>query len=93
MKKFLSVFLAAMMLASMAACSGKTNEENKAPESTNPSTENTTTPSESTSSGPQYYNTYLSADPTSMDISRISDSYSSTVTNQIMEGLVRLEEK
>lgn len=93
MKKFLSVFLAAMMLASMAACSGKTNEENKAPESTNPSTENTTTPSESTSSGPQYYNTYLSADPTSMDISRVSDSYSSTVTNQIMEGLVRLEEK
>ena len=40
----------------------------------------------------QYYNTYMTADPTSMDISRISDSYSSGVVNNVMESLVRMGE-
>lgn len=40
-----------------------------------------------------YYNTYMTADPTSMDISRISDSYSSGIVNNVMESIVRMGEK
>lgn len=41
----------------------------------------------------QYINTYLTADPTTLDISLRSDSYSNSVLVNTMEGLVRMEEK
>ena len=85
MKKFLALILAAMMVASMAAC-GSSEETNTNTESTGNNTESTTT------AAAQYYNTYMSADPTSMDISRISDSYSAGVVNNVMEPLVRMGE-
>ncbi|GAU79242.1 peptide ABC transporter substrate-binding protein [Fusibacter sp. 3D3] len=37
----------------------------------------------------QYLNTYISADPTSFDVSLRSDSYSSTMIINTMEGLIR----
>lgn len=41
----------------------------------------------------QYYNTYLSADPTSLDSTQATDSYAISVLNNVMEPLTRLEEK
>ncbi len=38
------------------------------------------------------FNTYLSSDPTSLDISLRSDVYSSYIISDTMEGLVRLED-
>ncbi len=40
----------------------------------------------------QYLNTYIVADPTSFDVSLRSDSYSSTMIINTMEGLIRTEE-
>ena len=41
----------------------------------------------------QYINTYLVANPSSLDISLRSDSYSNTVIINTMEGLIRMEER
>ena len=51
------------------------------------------TSSQGGESAGMYYNTYMSADPTSMDISRISDSYSSGIVNNVMESIVRMGEE
>lgn len=40
----------------------------------------------------KYYNTYMAADPISMDISKISDVYSSDLVENVMEPLVRMGE-
>lgn len=92
MKKLFSLLLAALMVASMAACGDSSSSTTTTPAESTPS-ESTTTPAETTTaSGPQYYNTYMSSDPTSMDISRVSDSYSSGIINNVMEGLIRMGE-
>lgn len=89
MKKLVAMLLALVMVFALVACGGN----NAGNGSTNKNNTTTTTPSDSTTpAGAQYYNTYLSADPTSMDISRISDSYSSGVVNNVMESLVRMGE-
>lgn len=41
----------------------------------------------------QYLNNYLSADPTSLDVSLRSDTYSSSIVTNVMEGLVRLVDR
>jgi ABC-type oligopeptide transport system substrate-binding subunit len=41
----------------------------------------------------QFINDYLVADPSTMDVTLRSDTYSSSVMRNVMEGLVRLEEK
>ena len=41
----------------------------------------------------QYLNDYLSADPTSLDVSLRSDTYSGSIVTNVMEGLVRLVDK
>ena len=41
----------------------------------------------------QYINDYLVADPSTMDVTLRADTYSSSVMRNVMEGLVRLEEK
>lgn len=78
MRKTLSFLLALVMVLSLAACGGNDQGGNNPGQS---------------SGGSQYYNTYLSSDPTSMDISRISDTYSTAITGNVMEGLVRLGEE
>lgn len=50
-------------------------------------------PQEPTADAEQFINTYLSADPTSFDISLRSDSYSNAVILNTMESLVRMEER
>ncbi|MBE6922491.1 MAG: peptide ABC transporter substrate-binding protein [Ruminococcaceae bacterium] len=79
MKKALSLILVLVMLLTLAACGGESgNDETKG--------------AEGNESAVQYYNTYMTADPTSMDISRISDSYSSGIVNNVMESIVRMGE-
>ncbi|QOR36094.1 peptide ABC transporter substrate-binding protein [Clostridium sp. 'deep sea'] len=41
----------------------------------------------------QYLNNYLSADPNSLDVSLRSDTYSSSIVTNVMEGLVRLVDR
>ncbi len=77
MKRALTLLLALVMLLSLAACGGGEASEG----------------TEGGEAVAQYYNTYMTADPTSMDISRISDSYSSGVVNNVMESLVRMGEE
>ena len=94
MKKLFSLILAALMVSSLAACSGSTESTETTTTTTETTTETTTTTEQTTTeAGPQYYNTYMSADPTSMDISRVSDSYSSGIINNVMEGLITMGEE
>lgn len=95
MKKVLSLLLVAAMSFSLVACGNNEDEGKKDSNasSENP-TENTeeTAPVELTEDADQYYNTYMASDPTSLDVSLRSDSYSSTIISNVMEGLIRLEE-
>jgi len=95
MKKVLSLLLVAAMSFSLVACGNNEDEGKKDSNATseNP-TENTeeTAPVELTEDADQYYNTYMASDPTSLDVSLRSDSYSSTIISNVMEGLIRLEE-
>ena len=79
MKRALSVILALVMLLTLVGCGNESGNEG-------------TQPAASGEAVAQYYNTYMTADPTSMDISRISDSYSSGIVNNVMESLVRMGE-
>lgn len=79
MKRVLCAMFALIILLTLAACQ---------PEDTNPTADNRPTEAPDLS----YYNTYLTADPTSVDISRISDAYSSTLVKNVMESLVRMGE-
>ena len=90
MRKTLSFLLALVMLLSLAACGGGNTPNNNAPQGGSQDNNNG---SNQPSGGAQYYNTYLGTDPTSMDISRISDTYSSAIVTNVMEGLVRLGEE
>ena len=87
MKRALTAVLALVMLLTLAACG------NTAAPSTPSATEGVNGENAAPAATAQYYNTYMSADPTSMDISRISDSYSSGVVNNVMESIVRMGEK
>lgn len=96
MKRVLSILLALVMLLSLAACGSKQSDAQPDTQAENPAD---STQQEAPAEGEtgnaaagEYYNTYLSADPTSMDISRVSDTYSGAIINNVMEGLVRLGE-
>lgn len=88
MKKYLALLLALVMCLSLAACGKKTGTTDQS---------NGQSGSADTSAEPlaadQTYNTYLTADPTTLDISLRSDSYSSTIMINTMEGLIRTGEK
>lgn len=87
MRKTLSFLLTLMMLLSLVACGGNgdQNTPNSGPSGTG-------TADAAGQPAAQYYNVYLVADPTTMDVSRNADSYSGTIINNVMEGLVRLGE-
>ena len=78
MKRMLSLFLALLMLVTLSACSREP--------------EIATEPTAAEPEGVRY-NTYLTADPISMDVSKISDTYSAGVINNVMESLVRMGER
>lgn len=100
MKRFLTFMLAMSMCVSLAAC-GNDDANKPADDTTNTPGDNTTAdntqkpadvpPTEGEPDAEQYYNTFFSADPTTLDISRRSDTYSSNIMNNTMEGLIRLE--
>lgn len=96
--KLLAMLLAAVMAFSVTACSGKDEAKDNAPaETTPPKTEDVTPTAPPTDDGTvapdanPYYNVTLGSDPTSLDISKRSDSYSSSVIANTNECLVRNE--
>lgn len=97
-KKILAVLLSLAMAFSMVACGSSNDEKKDDTNSTvdqpkNEQNEENKDQSKTELDSDQYYNTYLASDPTSLDISRRSDSYSGTIVINIMEGLIRLEDK
>lgn len=97
MKKLLALILVFTMLLSVVACnnankpSDPNNQGNQGNQNGKPNN-NDNEPSGELDAE-QYYNTYLSSDPTSLDISLRSDSYSSTIIINVMEGLIRREDR
>ena len=85
-KKILALLTAVVMTLSLAACGGK--NEAPAEGGAAPEGEATEAPAED-----QWVNTYLSAEPTTLDPSRRSDTYSSEMLINVMEGLIRIEQR
>ena len=88
-KRILSVLLAGAMMLSLAACGG---------EETSSSSGEDATAEQKTIDGnvldeEQYFNGYLSAEPTTLDSVVGNDTYSSSVLTNVMEPLTRLGEK
>lgn len=79
-KKIVALILAASMSLSLVAC-GSADDSNTSNNNEEVQTEDA-----------QYFNTYMASDPTSLDVSLRSDSYSSDIITNVMEGLIRLEE-
>ena len=83
MKRYLPLYLALVMCFSMAACSNdgpSITDDPSAPGGSGGEKEGSE----------QAYNTFISAEPSTLDISRRMDSYSSYIMIDTMEGLVRL---
>ena len=87
-KRILAVMLAGAMMLSMAACGGESKEESAA----QPSAEQKTIDG-NVLDAEQYFNGYLSADPTTLDGVIGNDSIGGGVLNNVMEPLTRLAEK
>ena len=82
-KKILSVMLVGIMTLSLAACGGN-NEESGTSDVTVDGNQ---------LDAEQYYNTYLSSDPTTLDSVKGNDTYSWSILLNIMEPLTRLDEQ
>ena len=74
-KKVIALLTAAVMTLSLAACGGSSDGSS----------------SNGGSGSEQVINTYLEAEPTTLDPSRRSDQYSSDILMNVMEGLIRIE--
>jgi len=84
-KKILSLLLVGAMAASiLTGCSSKGDD--------NGAQTGDQTSQESQIDKNQYYNGFLSAEPTSLDVAKGADNYSGTVLMDILEPLTRLEE-
>lgn len=79
-KIFKKVILLALLTIFLTGCGGSKNEGGEGNDTGGIDKE-------------QYYNTYISADPTSFDSTQASDSYAIGILNNVMEPLTRLEEK
>lgn len=84
-KRFLALLLASVMCLSMAACNKNTDEPKDQGNGDKDQVEPT-----GGKDADQYYNTFISAEPSTLDISRRMDSYSSYIMLDTMEGLVRM---
>ncbi len=100
MKRLTALFLVLALCFSLAGCvsaSKPTAEEAaaSAPAEETAQAEATQAPeaSELVPDADQYFNTYLSSEPTTLDISLRADAYSSTIMVNTMEGLIRNGEK
>ena len=87
-KRILAVMLAGAMMLSMAACGGESKEESNAQTSAEQKTIDG-----NVLDAEQYFNGYLSADPTTLDGVIGNDSIGGGVLNNVMEPLTRLAEK
>ena len=88
MKRTLALVLAMLMMLSMFAGCSKTETETTA--GTSAEGETTTAAEGEELDAEQYYNTYIGAEPTTLDISRSSDTYGGTILTAISEPLTRL---
>lgn len=95
-KRLLALLMAAAMCLSLAACSKDDAPDNPSNDD-NPSSANQDKDANKDQNdaqptgGPdadQYYNSYIGAEPSTLDISRRMDSYSSYIMTVTMEGLV-----
>ena len=77
-KRVIALLTAAVMTLSLAACGGSSDGKSS---------------NGGSGSDEQVINTYLDAEPTTLDPSRRSDSYSSDILMNVMEGLIRVEER
>ena len=86
-KRFLAFLLAAVMCLSLAGCAGQGDP--------NANTNNNDTANQQQEAGEpdaeQYLNVYLGAEPSTFDISLRTDTYSSPIMLNTMEGLIRTE--
>ena len=88
MKRTLALVLAMIMMLSMFAGCSKTETETT---TTAAAEGETTTAAEGEElDAEQYYNTYIGAEPTTLDISRSSDTYGGSILTAISEPLTRL---
>ena len=101
-KEWLSGILAVVMALSLTACGGNaskpdTDSNTKAGVSKSrvaSETENSTASSEDEErDAEQYINTFVNADPASIDAQKGSDVYGNVIVNGIYEPLLRLSEK
>lgn len=87
MKRTISFIMAAAMCGMLAACGG--NNANSTPTTSNPS-EGGNTSGSTALAATQEYTTYLASDPMTLDLNKRSDTYSSTILINTLEGLTRL---
>ena len=88
MKRTLALVLAMLMMLSMFAGCSKTETETT---TTAAAEGETTTAAEGEElDAEQYYNTYIGAEPTTLDISRSSDTYGGTILTAISEPLTHI---
>lgn len=85
MKRYLALLLALVMCFSLAACSNETGGGGGGGGGGGSKT-GTELASE------QKYVTYIGSEPMTLDLNRRSDTYSSTILTNILEGLTRLDE-
>lgn len=84
-KRMLAALLAGLMVVSLVACGGSNDE--------NASDGSKITVDGNHLDAEQYYNTYLSSDPTTLDSVKGNDTYSWSILLNIMEPLTRLDEE
>ncbi len=93
MKKILAIILIFTMCLSIVACSNTDKPADSGNKDSNENVNSNENIKPGEADKEQYLNTYLASDPTSLDVSLRSDSYSSTIITNVMEGLVRLEDR
>lgn len=82
-KRVLALLLAGVMVLSMTACGNGTQKKGSSGK----------TVDGNELDADQYYNTYLSSDPTTLDSVKGNDTYGGDVLKNIMEPLTRLKDK
>ena len=87
-KKFLALVLSLMMCLSLFAACGKSDDNATDTQGSENNTQGETT---GTETAEQHFRTFISAEPSTLDVSRRSDTYSSSILVNTVESLVRCE--